>query len=437
MAKSKNRRPSRRPDNTSKAGETTGSPWSSPIRRRARGRRPWRRRLLVAAVLLPAAVFGMWIAVHRVPWLGPLVANTLRSVIGVEAVTDLEETAYGMQDRWNRFWRDGDEPEAYWDVPERAPATPAPVTTTESGCSIPTFAQDDVGPVHESWSAPGDGVWVPIADSQHPSDSPRMLKTLLHPDRIRSWAAVSVVAVDLRQVDLHMMAGSYEPKNSTKEAFKYERKAIIAAAQHGELLAAFNGGFRAEHGHYGMKVDGVTLVKSRRLSCFIAKYPDHRLRVGDWEALKDTADQAVWWRQTPGCMVDEGKLHPGLRSEKNTYWGAALDGDTIIRRSALGLSPDGKVLYVGIGDFTTAKVMALGMQHAGAKYVAQLDVNWSYPKFVLYEPRDESSSELVATPLCKGFEFSEDEYVRKRADRDFFYLTRTPQPRIEAAVCGG
>ncbi|MBW2526119.1 MAG: hypothetical protein JRI23_18200 [Deltaproteobacteria bacterium] len=381
-------------------------------------------------------VLGLWVAVHRVSWLGPLVANTLRSIIGVQAVTDLEETAYGLQDRWNRFWRDGEQPEAYWEVPERTAATPPPVATTEAGCTVPAFALENVGPVHDSWSAPGDGVWVPIADPQHPTDSPRMLKTLLHPDRIRSWAAVSVVAVDLRTVDLHLMAGSYEPKNSTKEAFKYERKAIIAPEAQGELLGAFNGGFRAEHGHYGMRVDGVTLVQPRRLSCYIGKYGDDQLRVGDWKKHEDTAADAVWWRQTPGCMVDDGELHPGLRAEKNTYWGATLDGDTIIRRSALGLSADGRVLYVGIGDFTTAKVIAVGMRHAGARYVAQLDVNWSYPKFVLYQPREEGSRELYATPLCKGFEFSEDEYVRKRADRDFFYLTRKPQPRIEASVCG-
>ena len=34
-----------------------------------------------------------------------------------------------------------------------------------------------------------------------------------------------------------------------------------------------------------------------------------------------------------------------------------------------------------------------------------------------------------AVPLAKGFEFSEDEYIRKRAIRDFFYLLRKPGDR--------
>ncbi len=54
--------------------------------------------------------------------------------------------------------------------------------------------------------------------------------------------------------------------------------------------------------------------------------------------------------------------------------------------------------------------------------MAQLDVNWSYPKFVLYRPGDDGK--LEADPLAEGFEFSKDEYIRQRSRRDFFYLVR-------------
>lgn len=394
----------------------------------------WRRRLIILGCMF-GSLLGLWTAMHRVPWLGPMIADGLRSVVGVEAVSKLEDAAYGVQDRYNRFWRAEEAPKAYWEVSTHD-AAPPPEASEAQGCKVSAFKPVSVGPVHESWSAPGDGSWLAIADTRHQDEEPRMYKTLVHPDKRRSWAAVSVVAVDLRRVRLHAVAGRHEPKNGSREAWQYKREALIAADHHSALLAAFNGGFKAEHGHYGMRIDGVTLLPSRSLSCWIGMMKGDELVIGDYERLKKRMDDALWWRQTPICMMDEGKLHPGLRSERNTHWGATLDGDTVIRRSAIGLSADGKVLYSGIGDHTTARALANGMQHAGAAYVAQLDVNWSYPKFVIYQPRQQGSSELVATKLCDGFEFSEDHYIRQVAHRDFFYLTRKNDDEIARAVCG-
>src|SRR5690606_28946328 len=84
--------------------------------------------------------------------------------------------------------------------------------------------------------------------------------------------------------------------------------------------------------------------------------------------------------------------------------------------------PDGKILYVGISNHTTAKVMAAGMFHAGAASVAQMDVNWSYPKFVTYELHKDDL--LYPVALADGFEFSDKLYLRERSMRDFFYLAR-------------
>jgi hypothetical protein len=376
------------------------------------------------------APLGLWIAAHRVPWVGPMVADGLRAVLGVQAVARLEDFAYGVQDRVNQTVRQNDAPEAYWEVPAAPAAAPPPTRLGE--CVVPPFRPTDVGPTHQSWSAPGDGTWVPIADPQRPGAAAPMYKTLLHPDPQRSWTAVSVVAFDLTRVELHLMAGRYEPRPSTPEGRKYDRKALIPAEHQAALLAAFNGGFKAEHGHHGMRVDGVTLIPPRSLACGVMLDASGAIVIGDWERLAPKADAARWWRQAPGCMAQDGQLHPGLRDRENTYWGATLDGKTVIRRSAIGVSADGKTLYSGIGDHTTARAIAVAMKHAGAAHVAQLDVNWSYPKLVLYRP---SPAGPVAEKLCDGFEFSEDEYVRQPADRDFFYVTSKPDDAVARAAC--
>ena len=120
-------------------------------------------------------------------------------------------------------------------------------------------------------------------------------------------------------------------------------------------------------------------------------------------------------------MLENGVLHPGLRSTDTKNWGATIDGDTVIRRSAVGLSSDGTTLFVGISNSTTARAMALGMRDAGAVTVAQLDVNFSFPRFVVYEEADDGK--LSAVGAVKGFLYEPDEYLGHSSTRDFFYVT--------------
>ncbi len=411
-------------------------------RGRARASRPRRaparrRRLLRAAVIVLAAGFGavaaLWVAIHRYDWLGPLIANTLRSIIGVERVAKLEDFAYGVEDRVNRATRTHDTPKAYWAVPTVSAAPPAPAASASAVAApaLPPFRPTDPGPALKKWSAPGDGVWVPIVDPRRPAEQPYMYKTLLHPDRGRSWAEVFVVAIDVRRVDLYVVAGSQEPKTDNPKTESYQRIARIPPEHHEELLAAFNGGFMTEHGAYGMMVDGVVLVRPRANACTLALYKDGSMRIATWRNIADSEPQMRWYRQAPECMYENGKIHPGLTVGSGLKWGATLDGETVIRRSAVGLSADRQILYVSITNHTTARVLADGLHHAGAVDIAQMDVNWSYPKFVLFEPGEDGERKAVA--LASGFEFSENEYIRKKARRDFFYVVRKTPASAPAA----
>lgn len=395
-----------------------------------RGR--WRRILLwISGIGVALVALTYWL-VHRYEWAGPLVANSLRAVIGVDAVAKIEDLVYAVEDRINRLTRKNEKPQAHWQVPatpavvSAAPAG-APAVTPPGGSSealtLPPFVLRDPGPALKAWSAPGDGRWVPMLDPRRPGEPPYMLKTLLHPDGGRSWAEVFVVAIDLRRVRLYAMAGTREPAADSPEAEKYERKGLIPNDHHEELLAAFNGGFMTEHGGYGMKVDGVVIVKPKPNACTIAVYEDDSMRIATWSKLADSESKMRWYRQAPECMWEADKLHPGLQGGKGLKWGATLDGDTVIRRSAIGLNAARDVLFVSITNHSTARVLADGMHHAGAVDVAQLDVNWSYPKFVTFEPGSAGSGR-IAVALASGFEYSPDEYIRKKQRRDFFYLMR-------------
>jgi hypothetical protein len=389
----------------------------------------WLPRISAAAGVLIAL---LWWAIHRYDWMGPLVANALRAIIGADAVASIEDWVYSVEDKKNRLLHDKEAPKAYWKVPAPAASTPLATSSASPGVpALPPFHPKDPGPALKSWSAPGDGVWVPIADARRPGEEPSMMKTLLHADPERGWSEVFVVAVDLRRVTLHVVPGSQEPKADNKEAESLERPAVIPASDHEELLAAFNGGFMTEHGGYGMKLDGVTIVGPKPKACTVGVYKDQGIRIAPWTDLEATEGEMLWYRQAPECMVRENKIHPGILWKAGLKkWGATLDGETVIRRSAIGINQARDILYVSITNHTNARVLAEGMRHAGAVEVAQLDVNWSYPKFVLFESKTPGGPRK-AVALAAGFEFSEDEYIRKKARRDFFYLMRK-NPNVAA-----
>jgi hypothetical protein len=385
-------------------------------------RRKW---LIRVGVALPVCGVALWLAVHNIPGFGPFMADSLRWAFGNEFVAWLEDTAYGAEDWVNQKTRAEESAEPMWEVPETPPSS-IPAEPSASGePPPPAFTLANLAPmVPDVATTKGEGIWVPVVDPRHPGDRTRLLKTFIHPDKNRSWAVVAIVAVDLSSVELHAVAGRHEPERKSKDAKAYQVPAIVPPEMHDRLIAAFNGGYKSTHGEYGMKIGGVVLAPPRARCCVVALMNDGRYLIRDWDSVKDREPEMTWWRQTPMCMFDEGTPHPMLSAPKFGWGAASVSGTTVIRRSAIGLDKDKKLLFIGIGDHVTGQAIGMAMHHAGAHSVSQLDVNFSFPKFVLYDYKQAGDKELKAIPLTEHFEYTEDQYVGKQAERDFFYLAR-------------
>lgn len=370
----------------------------------------------------------LWIAIHRVPWLGPALADGVRAVVGPVPVAWAEDVAYGWQDRVNR-WRHGkDAPHTYWEVPANgdvvASGVPAPVSSSgDATPSNPSFPPKSFEAPHPHVASPGDGVWVPIRGRAEVGQTIAMVKTMVHPDFERPYTVLALVAMDLAKIQLQAAAGTFEPRDPT---FPSElRTGKVPPQRLDTLIAAFNGGFQTIHGGYGMMIDGHRIGEPRKDACTVGIYVDGSIRIRSWSTIEPETGEMVAYRQTPRCLVEQGVRHPDLENRYNTSWGAVVNGGTLIRRSALGISEDGKVLFFGMGDSLTARSLADGMKAAGAHDVAQLDVNHVFPRFVFF---GQSRGKLEAVePLCPGFSFSPGDYVTAPMARDFFYVTsRTP-----------
>jgi hypothetical protein len=376
------------------------------------------------------AAAALWIAVHEVPWLGPTLAEGARALVGPGPVAWAEDVAYGAADR-ARLLVGGDEeaPKTYWEPPSPAaagaPAAEVVPASTSARQAGPTPTPPPAAePPFPRVAATGDGVWIPMAPPGA-IGPPVLWKTLIHPDPKRPFAAVALVAIDRAAVDVHVVPGTDEPKKAPHLA-PFERPGVVSPEHHDRLLAAFNGGFRAMHGNYGMAVGGRTILPPRDIACTIALLPGDRIAIRTWKEIASLEDEMLAYRQTPPCLIEQGKPNPGLLEEFNRNWGATVGGDTIIRRSALGLSADGRHLFYALGDAVTAQSIGRAMQVAGARDAAQLDVNYSYPKFVLFE-QNPSGAPIASSPLLPDLKFSPSDYVSGGQERDFFYLTTKRQ----------
>jgi hypothetical protein len=254
---------------------------------------------------------------------------------------------------------------------------------------------------------------------------PLLVRSTVHPDPERSFSAVAMVALDWRYLRLHLVAGTIEPRSPVQPASG--RPGTIPRAACPELVATFDGGFKTMHGHFGMMLRGDVYLPPRDSSCTVAIYRDGRVGIGPWPMVRPTEADMVAYRQTPPCLVEDGISNAALGSENVAEWGNAVDGATVIRRSALGIDATGRILFFGLGESMAAITLARAMAAAGAVRAAQLDVNDPLVRFLVYSTRPFEQPPLP-TPLVPKLLFRKAEYLTEPSTRDFFYVTKESAP---------
>jgi len=380
--------------------------------------------VLTGLAITALAAEGLWYGIHEIPGFAPALVDGVRGVVGPAPIAWAEDVAYGIADRVNQLRYGSAPPKVFWSAPAapgegegEGETRPASVSQShDEGVAPPPFL-----PPFPRVAAPGDGAWIPVPDAATRGDAPALWKSAVHPDPRRGFAAVAVVAVDLARVDLRLVAGTQEPASATVPP--EQRHGLIPTDRAPDLIAAFNGGFKAMHGHYGMMIQGETYLPPRNVACTIALYRDGGVRIRKWTALRETEPDMQAYRQTPPCLVQQGELHSAL-SESNRDWGATVSGETIIRRSALGIDASGRFLLYGLGEAVSAQTMARAMLAAGARDAAQLDVNHAYPRFLLFDKGAPGEPPRIGSALIPDVNFKADEYVEEPSPRDFFYLAR-------------
>ncbi len=364
--------------------------------------------LTLVALALVAAIGWFTIAPNALTQ----VVDGVRGIIGPEPIAFVENVVYGVTDTIQQKTDMGITP-GFWSPPV-APAQPPSVAIPSAPQNL--FVPRPITLLDPSLAAPGEGLWTPMPNAFDPAAAPLMYKTFLHPDAARPYAQVAIVALDATRLRLHAVAGTREPVS----AIRVPRPGLIPSSDVASLVAAFNGGFKAIHGHHGMMVDGQMLLTPLSDSNTIAMYRDGSVRIAPWSVLSDTLPLMQSFRQTPAYLAMQGQVNPELQNEQIQPWGKSVSGKTAIWRSALGISADGRTLYYAAGESLTAQHLAEAVVAAGASDLAELDVNWSFERFVTYAP---SAGNLTEQVLLNQMIYEPGMYVARPSPRDFFYVT--------------
>ncbi|MDW8247172.1 MAG: hypothetical protein RMJ84_11405 [Sandaracinaceae bacterium] len=416
------------------------------------------------------------------------VVDTVRAWVGPEPIEWLEHFVFNLRDRWERLsyrWlrkkQESSGQEALIEMKVRKPKKTQKATlpfgaqsrtqteeTEEEKAELQWKGHDfPPPPIHGMLVPPieGEGKWVPLADdpfvNAYPGAPPAFAQTFIRVDPERPYVKIYIVLWDPRQVQLRIVAGTREPESARGEfgTGSIPRDPYTLRW----LVAAFNGGFQAMHGEFGMMSEGRVYLPPKPWAATVAVRRDGRVGMGSWpgpnwkgdfdeeRAIAQIPEDYDEYRQNLTSVVENGQFNPW----KRWWWGAAPPNakeQTYTHRSGLCLTQEGFMAYFW-GPSMGPEAMGAAMIAARCVRGMHLDMNSAHCGFEFFRPYRmepdpfdpplppldgiEPGSEYDGPfPNAPGFAYRARKAVRSMAmrfprytnadPRDFFYLVLRP-----------
>jgi hypothetical protein len=304
-------------------------------------------------------------------------------------------------------------------------------------------------PPLEAWVTPplpGEGQWHPLDKDAFVRTNeglpPAFFTTFIRTDRERKATRTYVALWDPRQIELHMMAGTVEPKGATGEA----GPGLIPRTPEvlRRVVAASNAGFQALHGEFGMMADGVVYLPPKPYAATVAVLRDGSTGFGTWPADTSIPEQILSYRQNMTVMVQDEKFNPFNR----TWWGGTPPGwedKTHTVRTGICETKERFVAYFYGADLSP-EALAQAMIQTRCAFGIALDMNAGHSGLEFYKVAPADQFEQLLQPLSTdwqaegdvpgldGWKFRARRLIRgmglmhfpryiKHEARDFFYMT--------------
>jgi hypothetical protein len=375
------------------------------------------RSVLMVAIVLPLLLLGGLVFIPALsPSTGARVADLLRAAVGPHAVAELEGISNRIRDEINRrrFGTGRVQPQISW-----SPGTQSPGGSRSGTIQGSQPGKAETGPLipaSDVATAPPQIGWQPYDPAAQ--GPPTMARAMLLVDPQRSYAGVALVRLDLSQLRLHIMPGFVEPAHPSGIDRAIPDLGTVPPADVNKLVAAFNGGFKAVHGHYGMMANGFVLLPPINGMATVAVYKDGSVQIGAWGRDVVPSPDIVAFRQNCPPLIEAGQINPALNTDASAAWGFT-HGSDITWRTGLGITRDGRYLIYAVGNGTNAEFLAEALLKAGAYTAMQLDINQYYAEFISYS---QFNDQVVSQHLLDQMTIIPDQFLAPEV-RDFFYLT--------------
>jgi hypothetical protein len=382
-------------------------------------KRGWLLFFTITAIGFAAAICGIVIVPAVAPSAAGHSADILRTIVGPQAVAQLESVTFQIQDVVNqyRYKVSGAQPQITWQtppqpiVPKRGNAVIA-AEPSKSG-AMPAISTTSI----ETSSALDWQPYGPVVNGKVVLE-----RALVATDPTRPYAGVALIRMDLSQLQLNIMPGTKDPLSLSDMPQPIPNQGMVPPSQWSILVAAFNGGFKAIHGHYGMMVDNATLLPPIDGIATVAIYKNGDVRIGAWGTDIVPSTDIIAYRQNCPPLIENGQITSYVFNPSRQLWGLTLTADATWR-TGLGITQDGRYLVYAVGNGTTASSLAKALQTGGAYWAMQLDINSGYQHFMTYPSNNTGAgSSIIAQPLLSQMNSDPSLYLKPN-DRDFFYLT--------------
>lgn len=359
---------------------------------------PAREKPIRGAEHLSAAIERPAVVAALVPW----TVNTVRAWVGPEPIEWLEHHVFGVRDQLQQAYHAVNQADHEAEVAEElALVSAAPQRIERLSVPDPDSGWPPAAlPASQQPPVKGEGVWRALVDDpfvrQLPDGSPVFYQTFLRADPQRVYNRIYLTAWDPRQLQLHIVSGTEEPLSATGETgpgiIPRDPKTL------GRLVAAFNGGFQAMHGEFGMMADDQVYLPPKPWAATVAVFEDGRVGMGSWpgpegrerlrgyneaRAVAQIPSDMLSMRQNLTSLVEDGVYNPWQR----WWWGAAPKqegaGQTLTQRSALCLTDQGFMVYAW-GDSASPDSLGAALVAARCKRAVHLDMNSGHCGMELY-----------------------------------------------------